>query len=199
MKDGPLDMRMDRGQELTAERILATWTEAELNDVFKSYGEVRSPYRVVRALVHDRKTKPFVRTRQLAGLIERVEGWKKKGMHPATNYFMALRIAVNEELSGLEDFLIRIVGALSEGARAAVISFHSLEDRIVKTTFRTLQNPCSCPPEFPLCQCGKKSAGKVVNRKVIIPSDEEIKANPRSRSAKLRVFEKTTQTKNEEG
>jgi len=190
--DGPLDMRMDQTQKLTASRILDEYSENELTRIFKEYGEVHAPYRVVRAIVHDRKTTPFTRTHQLAGLIERVEGWRKKGIHPATNYFMALRIAVNEELAGLDEFLNGVVGHLGEGGRCVVISFHSLEDRIVKNIFRSLQNPCVCPPDFPVCKCGRTSQGQVITRKVIVPNEEEIKTNPRARSAKMRVFEKHT-------
>jgi 16S rRNA (cytosine1402-N4)-methyltransferase len=170
--NGPLDMRMDSSQELKAADLVNGMTEKELNDLFFKLGEIRSPFRVVRAIVHDRKEKPYETTHELSSLIERVEGWRKKGYHPATNYFMALRLAVNNELGVIEETLPKLMENLKPGGRLAVISFHSLEDRIVKYAFRESQ------------------LGKPVNKKVIIPTDEECEKNPRARSAKLRVFER---------
>lgn len=171
--DGPLDMRMDRSRETTAAEVINTWPEVELNNLFIRYGEVRRPQRVVRAIVQDRKEKPFSTTRELAGLIERVEGWKRKGHHPATTYFLALRMAVNNELAGLEACLPGLMRALSPKGRLIVITFHSLEDRIIKYAFREA-------PEL----------GVPLFKKVIIPSREEQAENPRARSAKLRVFQR---------
>lgn len=171
--DGPLDMRMGRSQKTTAAEVINTWDEEDLHEIFIKYGEIRSPYRVVRALVHDRMTKPFTTTGQLSGLIERVEGWRQKGRHPATQFFMALRLYVNQELEDLETALPLLIQALNPGGVIAVITFHSLEDRIVKTIFKDHMD-----------------SGSRLNKKVIIPSDEEEKANPRSRSAKLRGFQK---------
>lgn len=171
--DGPLDMRMDRGRELTAAEVVNTWPEVELLELFQKYGEVRQPRRVVRAIVNDRVEKPFTSTRQLSEMIERVEGWQKKGHHPATRYFLALRMAVNRELSGLEECLPDLMRALSEKGRLIVITFHSLEDRIIKYAFRE-----AVEWGFPL------------TKRVVIPSDEEMKENPRARSAKLRVFQR---------
>ncbi len=171
--DGPLDMRMDRRQETTAAEIVNEWTEQDLARIFIELGEVQRPFRVVRAIVHDRREKPFATTHQLAGLIERVDGWHKKGSHPATRYFMALRLAVNDELGTLERALPDILNALADKGRLVVITFHSLEDRIVKNIFK-----------------GHLDQGVLLNKKVIKPSDEEIKDNPRSRSAKLRAFER---------
>lgn len=171
--DGPLDMRMNLNQDWNAADIIASYPEQELIDLFRDLGEVRSPFRVVRAIVHDRKTMSFTTTQQLAGLIERVDGWRKKGIHPATLYFMALRLKVNSELSVLEDSLPIWMSRLKPKGRIAVLTFHSLEDRIVKNIFR-----------------GRKDLGFDVNRKVVVASEEEQKINPRSRSAKLRVFEK---------
>lgn len=171
--EGPLDMRMNSAQELKAADLVNGLTEKELNDLFFKLGEVRKPFRVVRAIVHDRKEKPFESTQQLAGLIERVDGWHRKGHHPATNYFMALRLAVNNELGVVEETLPKLMMSLKPGGRLAVISFHSLEDRIVKYAFRD------------------SDLGKPVFKKVIIPTDEECEKNPRSRSAKLRIFEKS--------
>ncbi len=173
---GPLDMRMNQQQSITAEYIVNTWSEDDLISLFRDYGEIHKPFRVVRALVHDRKTKAFKTTNELSGLIERVEGWRKKGFHPATQYFMALRLAVNQELEVLKKSLPEMIQALTAGGRLAVISFHSLEDRIVKNIFRD-----------------SKEWGQQTHKKVIIASDEEQKNNPRSRSAKLRVFERRVQ------
>jgi 16S rRNA (cytosine1402-N4)-methyltransferase len=174
-ESGPLDMRMDRRRKTTAADLVNELTEQELIELFQSYGEVRSPYRVARAIVHDRKENPFTDTVQLASLIERVDGWRKKGVHPATLYFQALRIAVNAELEDLEVALPIFLAALKPGGRLAIISFHSLEDRLIKQTFKSWE----------------ERAGKRVQRKVIKPSEEEVKRNPRARSAKLRVFEKS--------
>jgi 16S rRNA (cytosine1402-N4)-methyltransferase len=166
-------MRMNQANELSAEYIVNTFSEDELNDVFKKYGEIFKPYRVTRALVHDRKENAFKTTRQLAGLIERVDGWKQKGMHPATKYFMALRLVVNRELEVVEESLAQMASRLKPGGRLCVITFHSLEDRIVKNGFKDLSN-----------------LGSPVFKKVVVPSDSECAENPRSRSAKLRIFER---------
>lgn len=173
--DGPLDMRMNTEQLLTAETIINTATEDQLNQMFQELGEVRRPFRVVRAVVHDRKTKAFKTTRELAGLIERVDGWRVKGQHPATQYFMALRLTVNDELGVLREALPKMMDALNDKGRLAVLTFHSLEDRIVKNVFRDSE------------------IGFPVNKKVIVASQDEERANPRARSAKLRVFQKGVQ------
>lgn len=174
--DGPLDMRMNQQQGLTAEMLVNTASEEDLIRIFKDYGEVYRPARVVRAIVNDRKQKAFQSTKQLAGLIERVDGWQVKGFHPATKYFMALRLAVNSELEVVEQTIPAMIGALNPGGRLAVISFHSLEDRIVKNIFR-----------------GSENLGRAVTKKVIVPTQEECDRNSRSRSAKLRVFERSAQ------
>lgn len=174
--DGPLDMRMNQQQGLTAEVLVNTATEDDLIRIFKEYGEVYRPTRVVRAIVNDRKTKAFQSTNQLAGLIERVDGWQVKGHHPATKYFMALRLAVNSELEVVGEALPVMMKALKPGGRLAVITFHSLEDRIVKNIFREAE-----------------ALGRPVYKKVVVPSQEELDLNSRSRSAKLRVFERSAQ------
>lgn len=174
--DGPLDMRMNQQQGLTAEVLVNTATEEDLIRIFKEYGEVYRPSRVVRAIVHDRKTKAFQSTKQLASLIERVDGWQIKGHHPATKYFMALRLAVNSELEVVAQAIPAMMQALKPGGRLAVITFHSLEDRIVKNIFRDSEH-----------------LGRPVNKKVIVPTQEECDRNSRSRSAKLRVFERSAQ------
>jgi len=172
--EGPLDMRMDTTQTLTAANLIAECSEDELIEIFKSLGEVQKPFRVVRAIVHDRKTKPFVTTRELASLIERVEGWRRKGFHPATQYFMALRLAVNAELRSVETALLPLIHGLKPRGRLAVLTFHSLEDRIVKNMFRQ-----------------QTELGQPVFKKVIQAGREEEVKNPRSRSAKLRIFERS--------
>lgn len=172
--DGPLDMRMNPNAGRTAADIIHESSDEELMEIFKELGEVRNPFRVVRALVHDRKTIRFHSTRQLADMIARIDGWTRKGFHPATQYFMALRLAVNAELEQVAEALVPAIERLNEGGRLAVISFHSLEDRIVKNTFK-----------------GSLHLGSLVNKKVIVPTDAEQKTNPRSRSAKLRIFQKT--------
>jgi 16S rRNA (cytosine1402-N4)-methyltransferase len=173
-QDGPLDMRMDQRGEVTAADIINTWDEQDLARLFIEYGEVQRPFRVVRAIVNDRKArKPFETTRELASMIERVDGWHKKGSHPATRYFLALRMKVNEELKSIEDVIPDLIDGLAPGGVLAIITFHSLEDRVVKNLFKD-----------------QLHLGSLVNKKVIKPSDEEIARNPRSRSAKLRAFKK---------
>ena len=171
--DGPLDMRFDQGQTLTATDLLQACSEKQLVRIFQEYGEIKSPYKVVRAIFHKRKKQPIVRTGQLSSLIARETGWKKKGKHPATSYFRALRIAVNNELDPLEETLLRMISYLKQKGLLFVISFHSLEDRIVKKTFKNCMD-----------------LGDPLYKKVIRPSYQEQKANPRSRSAKLRIFQR---------
>lgn len=173
-QDGPLDMRMDQRLTTTAAHLVNEMDEQDLARLFIEYGEVQKPFRVVRAIVNDRKAvKPYETTKELASLIERVDGWQKKGSHPATRYFMALRLKVNEELEGLSRALPAMIDALADGGILAVITFHSLEDRIVKHLFKA-----------------HLDKGRLINKKVIKPDDEEIRQNPRARSAKLRAFEK---------
>lgn len=172
-EDGPLDMRMNQRQDLKASDIVNTWDAQDLSDLFYNSGEVKFPNKVVRAIVADRRQNPFMSTRQLASLIERVDGFRKGGHHPATKYFLALRVFVNQELENLKSFIEELPSSMNLGGRVAVITFHSLEDRIVKNAFKTLN----------------RVKGHIVNKKVIIASPDEIKSNPRSRSAKLRVFE----------
>lgn len=176
--DGPLDMRMDDRLELTAAKIVNEWAEQDLARVFIAQGEVEYPFKVVRAILNDRQTTAFTTTKQLAGLIERVDGWVKKGFHPATQYFMALRLEVNRELDVVQKALPEALKLLAPGGRLAVITFHSLEDRIVKNLFRSVEEGEVLGANF----------GENVKRKAYKPSDKETTANPRSRSAKLRVF-----------
>ncbi len=174
---GPLDMRMDQSLTQKASDILAEYSEAQLIELFKNLGEVSSPFRVVRAIVFDRKTKPFETTTQLSGLIERVDGWRKKGVHPATQYFLALRLEVNQELVVAQEGVRGLALGLKPQARMAVLTFHSLEDRIIKRLFKEQ-----------LTQWGRP-----LFKKVIEPTREELLSNPRSRSSKLRVFERILQ------
>lgn len=172
--DGPLDMRMNNLEGETAADLVNNMSENDLVVLFKTFGEIHNPFRVVRAILEDRKTTPFTTTKQLSGLIERVDGWRKKGFHPATQYFMALRLKVNRELEVVDQVLPKLMEKLNKNGRLAVITFHSLEDRIVKNLFRIY-------PEL----------GEPLRRKVTHPTREEELANPRSRSAKLRVFVRT--------
>jgi 16S rRNA (cytosine1402-N4)-methyltransferase len=172
MRDGPLDMRMNQKLEKTASDLVNTCTESELFRIFSDFGEVKKSAKVVRAILKDREIQKFETTLQLAKMIERVDGWQKKGFHPATQYFMGLRLVVNQELEVTEHAIPMLIEQLNDGGRLAVITFHSLEDRIVKNIFND------------------NSTGFSVYKKVIVPSDEECKNNPRARSAKLRVFQK---------
>ena len=186
MADGPLDMRFDPSNPLTADEIVNRWSEDELADVFFRYGEERSSRRIARAILQAR---PVSSTRHLATLIERTVG-RHSPHHPATQTFQALRIAVNDELAAVEKVLPMAVQALGPGGRLAVISFHSLEDRIVKEFFHLESKDCICPPRQPVCTCGHKASILEINRRPITPAEDEINRNPRARSAKLRVAEK---------
>lgn len=171
--EGPLDMRMDQRGEVTAKEIVNSWDSDDLAKLFRELGEVRSPGRVVDAIIEARRRQAFQTTRELAGLIERCLGWRKKGQHPATQYFLALRLEVNRELDVVKQAIPQLVEMLSESGRLMIITFHSLEDRIAKYALREL--------------CDR---GSLVNKKVIQAPWAEVKKNPRARSAKLRVFQK---------
>ena len=186
LADGPLDMRFDRSNPLTAAEIVNSWPEEELADVLFRYGEERASRRIARAILQAR---PVKGTRQLAAVIEKAIG-RHGPHHPATQTFQALRIAVNGELEAVEKVLPMAVQALAPGGRLAIISFHSLEDRLVKDFFRLESKDCICPPPQPVCTCGHKASIQVITRRPITPTEEEIKRNSRARSAKLRVAEK---------
>jgi 16S rRNA (cytosine1402-N4)-methyltransferase len=191
--EGPLDMRMDQRQTLTAEEILNTWSEEEIIHVLRNYGEEKFAPQIARRIVQEREERPIRTTSELNDLIDRAIPARiraRDASHPARKTYQALRIACNRELDVLEKALEEFSQLLSPGGRFAVITFHSLEDRMVKQTFRTWENPCICPPDFPVCTCGRKPLGKVITRKPIIPSAEETENNRRARSAKLRVFER---------
>jgi 16S rRNA (cytosine1402-N4)-methyltransferase len=186
--DAPLDMRYNPGQKTTAADIVNTTTETRLANIIRAYGEERQSHRIARAIVKER---PIETTGQLANLIERAVG-RRGRLHPATKTFQALRIAVNHELEHLETALKQAVDLLGYEGRLVVISYHSLEDRIVKQFMQKEARACICPPGTPTCVCGHTPSLKLINKKVIIPTDAEIRANPRIRSAKLRAAERIT-------
>ena len=189
--DAPLDMRMDQRNEQTAKDIVNTYSEMELYRIIRDYGEDRFAKNIAKNIVIARQKEPVKTTKELADIISYSIPMKvkKQGGHPAKRTFQAIRIEVNHELEVLERNINDMIDLLNPGGRFCIITFHSLEDRIVKKAFRTAQNPCTCPPDFPVCVCGKKPKGKMVYRKPVLPSDEELEENPRSKSAKLRIFE----------
>jgi 16S rRNA (cytosine1402-N4)-methyltransferase len=187
LTDGPLDMRFSPDQSASAADLVNSLPEADLADVIYRYGEEKLSRRIARAIVQAR---PILTTAQLADLIVRASGGRRGRIHPATRTFQALRIAVNEELNALEEFLPQATQSLVPGGRLAVIAFHSLEDRIVKQYFRRESRDCICPPDQPVCTCGHKASLKEISRHPIEANEEESKTNPRARSAKLRIAEK---------
>ena len=190
--DAPLDMRMDTRQALTAADVVNTYSKQELARILREYGEERVAGRIATRIVMQRAAHPIETTGELSELIRSAIPAKhrsEKG-HPAKRSFQAVRIEVNRELDVLQESLDGMIDLLNEGGRLCVITFHSLEDRIVKQTFRRNEHPCTCPPEFPVCVCGKKPKGRTLTRKPILPSEEETEGNSRSKSAKLRVFER---------
>ncbi|MDD2573445.1 MAG: 16S rRNA (cytosine(1402)-N(4))-methyltransferase RsmH [Firmicutes bacterium] len=192
MQDAPLDMRMDRGQALSAREVVNGYDQDRLALIIAGYGEERWAKRIADFIVRERKRAPIETTGQLVKVIKAAipAGARRKGPHPAKRTFQALRIEVNDELGILERAIKDGVDLLKEGGRICVITFHSLEDRKVKRTFRQMENPCTCPPGAPICVCGKEPVVKVVTRKPVVPKEKEINKNPRARSAGLRVAEK---------
>lgn len=192
MNDAPLDMRMNRGQQFSAYDIVNGYTAEELEKIIKNYGEEKFARRIAQFIVDRRADKKIESTFELVDIIKAAIPAKarREGPHPAKRTFQAIRIEVNGELEILNKFVEDGVSCLGEGGRIAIITFHSLEDRIIKLKLRELANPCTCPPDFPICQCGKKPLVKVITRKPIEPTEEEVEANPRSRSAKLRIAER---------
>ena len=188
--DGPLDMRMDQTKEKTAEFIVNTYEEKELADIIYKYGEERYSRQIASEIINVRKEKRIETTFELVNIIEKVVPYNKKDGNRSKRTFQALRIETNDELKDLEETIEDAISVLKDGGRLLIITFHSLEDRIVKQKFIELEGRCTCPKEIPICVCNYTSHGKRVNRKAIIPSDEEIEKNIRSRSAKLRIFEK---------
>ena len=191
-EDGPLDMRMDNRQTLTAKDIVNGYSEMELYRIIRDYGEDKFAKNIAKHIVRMREEKELTTTYELNEAIKAAIPMKirKNTGHPSKKTFQAIRIELNKELEVLNNTLQDMIDLLDEGGRICIITFHSLEDRIVKSIFRKNENPCTCPPSFPVCMCGKKSKGKVITRKPILPSEEEMERNRRSKSAKLRVFEK---------
>ena len=189
--DAPLDMRMDMQNPFSAYQVVNEYSAEELNRVIFQYGEERWAKRIAQFIVDERAKKPIESTGDLVEVIKKAvpKGARKDGPHPAKRTFQAIRIEVNKELDVLKEVIADAVPRLNEGGRLCIITFHSLEDRIVKEAFRAQENPCICPPQFPICMCGKVAQGKIITRKPILPSAEELEENPRARSAKLRVLE----------
>ncbi|MBR3031898.1 MAG: 16S rRNA (cytosine(1402)-N(4))-methyltransferase RsmH [Clostridiales bacterium] len=192
MKDGPLDMRMNRQQELSAEVVVNEYSEGDLTRIFRDYGEERYAGRIASVIVKKRAEAPIRTTTALADIIRSAmpHAARKEDQHPARRCFQAIRIEVNHELDSVSGLLETVPALLKPHGRFAVISFHSLEDRLVKEAFRKLENPCTCPREFPVCVCGKKPMGKQIHSKPIVASKKEAMENKRSGCAKLRVFER---------
>ena len=190
-EDAPLDMRMDTRQKMTARDIVNDYTEADLYRVIRDYGEDKFAKNIAKHIVQARAVKPVETTAELSEIIRASIPMKfqKKSGHPAKRTFQAIRIELNRELDVLRDSLDDMIDLLNPGGRLCIITFHSLEDRIVKSAFRKNENPCTCPPDFPVCVCGKKSKGSLITKKPILPSEEELEYNSRSKSAKLRIFE----------
>ena len=191
-ENAPLDMRMDDRQSLTAKDIVNGYSEMDLYRIIRDYGEDKFAKNIAKHIVAARQQSPIMTTGQLTQIIRESIPMKIQaaGGHPAKRTFQAIRIELNKELDVLRDSLDGMIDLLDDGGRICIITFHSLEDRIVKTIFRKNENPCTCPPDFPVCVCGKKSKGKVITRKPILPSETEMEENPRSKSAKLRIFER---------
>ena len=191
-ENAPLDMRMDQRQSMTAKDILAEYSEQDLYRMIRDYGEDKFAKNIAKHIVQARQVAPIETTGQLNEIIRAAIPAKVRatGGHPAKRTYQAIRIEVNHELDVLQDSLDEMIQMLKPGGRLCIITFHSLEDRIVKTNFKRNENPCTCPPDFPVCVCGKKSLGKMLTRKPILPTEEEMEYNKRSKSAKLRVFER---------
>lgn len=190
--DAPLDMRMDDRQTLTARDIVNDYSEMELYRIIRDYGEDKFAKNIAKHIVNERQKKPIETTGELTDIIRASIPMKVQatGGHPAKRTFQAIRIELNRELEVLQNNLDEMIELLNPGGRICIITFHSLEDRIVKTNFRKNENPCTCPKDFPVCVCGNVSKGKVITRKPILPSERELEENSRSKSAKLRVFER---------
>lgn len=189
--DTDLDMRMDRRQSLTAKDIVNGYSEMELFRIIRDYGEDNFAKNIAKHIVKTRENKEIQTTGELNEIIKAaIPAKMRQNGHPSKKTFQAIRIECNRELEVLKSALDDLIDILNPGGRLCIITFHSLEDRIVKTAFKNSENPCTCPPEFPVCVCGKKPLGKVITKKPILPSEEELEVNSRSKSAKLRVFEK---------
>lgn len=195
--DAPLDMRMDRRQEKTARDIVNTYSEMELFRIIRDYGEDKFAKNIAKHIVMEREKAPIETTGQLCEIIRHAIPMKfqKNTGHPAKRTFQAIRIELNRELEVLRDTLDEMIELLNDNGRICIITFHSLEDRIVKGIFKKNENPCTCPSHFPVCVCGNVSKGKVITKKPILPGEQELEENSRSKSAKLRIFERHVNTK----
>lgn len=193
MEDAPLDMRMDQRNERTAKDIVNSYSERELFRIFKEYGEEKFSAKIAKNIVLSREKKEITTTFELVDIIRASIPSKNRliGGHPAKRVFQAIRIELNEELEVLSESIDGMIGSLKNGGRLGIITFHSLEDRIVKSVFKKYENPCTCPPNFPVCVCGKKSMGRALNKKPFVADCEELERNSRARSAKLRFFERS--------
>lgn len=191
-EDAPLDMRMDQRQEMTAKDIINGYSEMELYRVIRDYGEEKFAKNIAKHICMARQNKTIETTFELNDIIKAAIPIRARsaGGHPSKRTYQAIRIELNRELTILEQSIDQMIDLLKPGGRICIITFHSLEDRIVKRIFRTNENPCTCPPDFPICTCGKVSKGKVITRKPVLPSEEELTENRRSKSAKLRIFER---------
>jgi len=191
-EDAPLDMRMDQRNPQTAADIINQYSEFDLYRIIRDYGEDKFAKNIAKHIVKARAVKPIETTGELSEIIKNAIPAKIRavGGHPSKRTFQAIRIELNHELDVLKNSLDTMIGLLNPGGRLSIITFHSLEDRIVKTRFKDNEDPCICPPNFPVCVCGRKSMGKVITRKPILPSEEELSENKRSKSSKLRVFER---------
>lgn len=191
MKDAPLDMRMNREDSISAYEVVNEYSEENLYKIIRNYGEDRFAKKIASTIVNERNIKSIETTLELVEIIRKAIPIKfQQGGHPAKKTFQAIRIEVNKELEILNKAVEDSISNLNSGGRIAVITFHSLEDRIIKTKFKELQDPCTCPKEFPMCVCGKKPVIDIITKKPIEPSEEEKEANSRSKSSKLRVAEK---------
>ena len=191
-QDAPLDMRMEQRQEMTAKDIVNGYSEEDLYRIIRDYGEDKFAKNIAKHIVQARQIKPVETTFELDEIIKAAIPMKFRatGGHPAKKTFQAIRIELNRELEVLDESIDAMTDLLNDDGRLCIITFHSLEDRIVKTRFRKNENPCTCPPDFPVCVCGKKPKGKVITRKPIVPDEEELEENKRAKSSKLRVFER---------
>lgn len=190
IKNSPLDMRMDRTQELTAEKVVNEYSEEKLADIIYKYGEEKFSRLIARKICEYRKTKRIETTAELVEIIEKCVPKQAQGGHPAKRTFQAIRIEVNNEIEPLYNTVINAIDTLKTGGRLCIITFHSLEDRAVKEAYQDSIGKCTCPPDLPYCVCGNKPKGKIITKKPILPTQEEMENNSRSRSAKLRIFEK---------
>ena len=190
--DAPLDMRMNKNDTFSAKDVVNTYTKEQLADIIFKYGEDRWAKRIAEFIVAEREKGEITSTGQLVEIIKKAvpKGARQDGPHPAKRTFQAIRIEVNGELDGLEKAVSDFIDVLAPGGRLCIITFHSLEDRIVKTVYQKAEKGCTCPPELPVCICGKKPQGKAITKKAIAASDRELEKNPRARSAHLRIFEK---------